>query len=269
LTLNLNVDKMDKVLGIVSGKGGVGKTTTAINLGLVLNNFGRRVVVVDGDLLKPNIGAVLGVKLKEIKNHTIHHAVKNNKKLDEIVYVHSSGLKFIPGDHTDSSIKDLNKEVFEDMKSSELIILDTPPGFGEDTRAAIRICDAVLVVVTPEEASIQAGIKTINIAREEKVKITGIVLNRKREGSYGKTEIESITGIPVIGEIIEDKSFEEAAYNRHPVTYYYYDSSVTDGYKALAAKLLGEKYEGIQDKKERDSPINKILKKLGFKPLNL
>ena len=57
---------MSKIIAIVSGKGGVGKTTSAINLGVALNKFGKNVVVVDANLTTPNIGLHLGAPIVPI-----------------------------------------------------------------------------------------------------------------------------------------------------------------------------------------------------------
>ena len=95
--------KMAKVLAIVSGKGGVGKTLVAINLAMALNNFGRRVLLIDGDIKKPNISVYL--------NHphsqpTLHDVLEGKIPIKDAAMVHESGLKYIAGDN---SIKRLNR----------------------------------------------------------------------------------------------------------------------------------------------------------------
>ena len=247
---------MVKVLGIVSGKGGVGKTTIAINLGLVLNNHGRKVVVVDGDLQKPDLGLNLGVSLEALKKHSIHSAISEGKGLDQLVFIHDSGLKFIPGDPNISGFSKIEKSILEDMKSSELVILDNPPGFGKDAKEAIGICDAVIVVVTPDVPAVQAAMKTIKMAKL----VLGVVVNRARAGSLSPQEISGLLELPVLATIPDDKRFGLGA--PHPVVFMYPESELASGYKELAGHILGEKYVAIQEKKE--STFNKILRKLGL-----
>ncbi|MBW2988260.1 hypothetical protein DRJ48_00310 [Candidatus Woesearchaeota archaeon] len=258
---------MAKVLGIISGKGGVGKTTTAINLGLALNNFGRRVVVVDGDLLKPNLAHCLGFS-KQLE-HTIHNALLKGKQLDEMVYVHTSGLKFIPGDTSQKWLKSdikLKKSLLEEMKSSELVILDTPPGYSPEAVSAIKACDAVIVVVTPETAAVAEGLRCIRFATSLGTTVLGVVVNRYDEGrSYLTPEdIAKVTGKEVIAVIAEEENMSEALKEGHPIVYLMPESKATTGYKQLAAKLLGERYVDITEKMERESLFNRILKKLNL-----
>jgi septum site-determining protein MinD len=255
---------MAKILGIASGKGGVGKTTTAINLGLVLNNLGRRVVVVDGDILKPNIGTMMGVSMEEVKNHTLHHAIKTKKQLDGIVYVHSSGLKFIPGDVSETAQIKLEKPALEGMKSSELVILDTPPGYGEDVEGAIKACDSLIIVVTPEATAVQDGLKTLRLAEKLNVGVMGFVLNRYKPASpISEKDVEKLTGKKVLAVINESSGFDEAIKHKHPEAYFHPDSKPTSGYRRLAALLLGQKYAEAVETSE--TPFMRLLKRLGLK----
>jgi len=74
---------MTKIITLVSGKGGCGKTTTSINLGIALTYFNKDVTVVDADLTTPNIGIHLGVPLVPIN---LHHVLQNKHSIDEAIY---------------------------------------------------------------------------------------------------------------------------------------------------------------------------------------
>ncbi len=258
---------MAKVLGIVSGKGGVGKTIVSLNLGLALNNFGRRVVVVDGDLFKPNLAVNLGLKAKE--ENTIHRAINEGRRLDEMVYVHSSGLKLIPGDSTVMELdKKLHiaKQLLEEMKSCEVVILDIPSGFGEDVNMAIKACDALIVVVTPDAASMQDGLKTIRLAGQIGVTVLGIAINRSEGTPQELTsdDVSKVTGRPVLVVIPEDNAMVNAQRFNQPLVHLIPDSPATTSFKKLAATLLGEKYAETLKKEDEHSALKALLKKLGF-----
>ena len=94
---------MAKIIVINSGKGGVGKTTTAINLGAGLNSLSKNVVVVDANLNTPNVGIHLGAPIVPI---TLNHVLKGKADIEDAVYEHSSGTKIIP---SSLSIKELTK----------------------------------------------------------------------------------------------------------------------------------------------------------------
>ena len=101
---------MQKVIVITSGKGGVGKTTSVINLGAALNNFGKNVLIVDGNLTTPNIGIFLNSPEVPI---SLNHVLQKKADVYEAVYEHNSGIKVIP---SSISIKELKKIKPEKMK---------------------------------------------------------------------------------------------------------------------------------------------------------
>ena len=107
---------MTKLIAIASGKGGVGKTTTAINLGLALKNLGKDVLVVDGNLETPNLGLYLGVTKAPA---FLHNVLSGNESILNAIFVHGSGLKVISGDIRLDSFNELNlkgvKHVFKTL----------------------------------------------------------------------------------------------------------------------------------------------------------
>ena len=84
---------MSKLIVITSGKGGVGKTTTAINLAAAMNYFNKDVLVIDGNLTTPNIGLHLGSPEVPIN---LNHVILNKASPDEAVYEHESGFRILP-----------------------------------------------------------------------------------------------------------------------------------------------------------------------------
>ena len=102
---------MTKIFTIVSGKGGVGKTTTSINLSIALSSYGKNIALIDANLTTPNVGLYLGVPAVPT---SLHHVLQGKKKLMDAIYSHKSGIKIVPGDISFSSLNDIDLEMLED-----------------------------------------------------------------------------------------------------------------------------------------------------------
>jgi len=103
--------KMSKIIVITSGKGGVGKTTTAINLAAAINHFGKEVLVIDGNLTTPNVGIYFGSPEVPIN---LNHILSKKVEALEAVYEHESGVKIIPAS---LSVHDSMNADFTKLKS--------------------------------------------------------------------------------------------------------------------------------------------------------
>jgi len=101
---------MSKIIVITSGKGGVGKTTSAINLGAAINHFGEDVLIIDGNISTPNVGIHFGSPEVPVNLNQVL-----DKKVDafEAVYEHDSGLKIIP---SSLSMQEYNKNKARKVK---------------------------------------------------------------------------------------------------------------------------------------------------------
>src|SRR4030043_2044422 len=88
-----SIKRMNRIFVITSGKGGVGKTTTAINLGAAMNYFGKDVLIIDGNLSTPNVGIHLNSPEVPIN---LHHVLSKKAEAYEAVYEHESGMKIMP-----------------------------------------------------------------------------------------------------------------------------------------------------------------------------
>lgn len=236
---------MTKFIAVTSGKGGVGKTTTALNLGTALSNFGKDVVVVDANLTTPNISIHLGSPKLSV---TLNDSLKGNVDIRDAAYMHPSGVRIIPSSISleESSPKfDLLPETLLGLVgSTELVLLDTAGGIGNEAKAGIKAADEVIVVVTPDILSIADALKTIKIAEDHGKNVIGVVINRVKNDKFevSKKNIEAMLDKAVIGIIPEDNSVFRSLALKHPVVYTHPDSAASIGFKNLAAKLMGQEY---------------------------
>ena len=241
-----------KIIVITSGKGGVGKTTTAINLGAAINYFGKDVLIVDGNLSTPNVGIHLNSPEVPI---CLNHVLLGKADPYEAVYEHDSGLKIMP---SSLSIKELKKIKPEKMKSlkSELkrlgdyIILDSAAGLGIEANSAIETADELILVTNPEMPAITDALKTIKLAEEKKVKIKGIIITRvkKNKSEMQPDVVKDMLEVPILGSVPEDDITQEALNLKDALVNTHPKSNSARAYKEIAAKLIGVDYDSNKDR---------------------
>ncbi len=236
---------MTKFIAIISGKGGVGKTTTAINLGAALSSFGKEVLVLDGNLRTPNVGLYLGVSRFDF---TLHDALKGSGTLRDSVYRHSCGLKFVPGsisleDAQAVDARSLHQATLDLYGVADLVLMDSPAGIGEDVSNVIKAADEVIIITNPTMPALTDALKAANIARENSTKIYGVVLARTKENdSVSPENIASVLNTRMLENIPEDEELQKAFLIKQPVVFSCPEAGSSIAYKKLAAKILGREF---------------------------
>ena len=180
--VNASLGKIKNKILVMSGKGGVGKTSTSVNLSIALADKGYRVGIIDVDLHGPDIPRMLGLEGTP--------QVNENKKLNPISY--SENLKaisiesFTPnkddaiiwrGPLKFSAIKQFIADI--DWGNLDFLIIDAPPGTGDEPlTVAQTISDAkAIIVTTPQEVALADVRKSINFCKTVKMEIFGLIEN--------------------------------------------------------------------------------------------
>ena len=254
---------MTKIIGIISGKGGVGKTTSAINLGSALNFFGKDVTVVDAILTTPNIGVYLGVPVAPV---TIHHVLQGKNHISDSIYLHPSGTKIVPGS---IALKDLSNidpgklknKMLDLVGLTDICLIDGAAGLGKEAISAIEASDELLIVTNPELPAITDALKAVKLAEKVGIPIIGAILTRvKLDGlDMTITNVEEMLEVPVLGVIPEDTAVRKAMVSKNTIIDSYPKSSSSIAYKKLAAKLIGEDYQEDINQKKTKTIIDAIL----------
>ena len=257
---------MTKVIVITSGKGGTGKTTTAINLGAALNYFGKDVLILDGNVSTPNVGLHFGSPEVSIN---LNHVLSDDAELYEAIYEHESGLKIIPAS---LSIKDSEKINFKNLKNlkkeiaklSDYVIIDGAAGLGEEALSIIDMADDLIVVTNPEMPAVTDSLKAIKTAENTKKNILGVIVTRVKKDrvEMNSESVKEMLEVPVLGMIPEDIRIKKALNMKNAIIHTHPKSKPSRAYKEIAAKLANVDYDSNRDKENLlDKFFEKIRKK--------
>ena len=235
---------MAKVYVVISGKGGVGKTSTTINLGTSLNHLGEDVVIIDGNLTTPNIGIHLGAPIVPI---TLNHVLNGQAKLEDAIYEHESGTKIMPASLSLRETEKINYkkllEVTRDLKKiTNFVFIDSAAGLGEEARASMDACDEVIIVTNPEMSAVTDALKTIKLAEEKNKPIVGVIITRSTGKSLEMsfTNIKDMLEVPILGIIPEDDCVKISQVMKNAVIHTHPRCNASRCYLNTSRRILGE-----------------------------
>lgn len=240
---------MVRIIDVCSGKGGVGKTVVASNLGVALQKFYKKTAVVDFNFTTSHLSLYFGIYSHPI---TLNHVLRNEARIEEAIYNHHSGLKIVPGslklrDIIDIDVNDLRNMLKQTFSGFDVVFLDSAPGLGREALTALQASDEVLYIANPHVPSLVDIVKCNQVVNklENKPVPIGVIVNRVKNKNYeiNKREIRQFTELPVIGIIPEDENILSGFNKRTLVTLSKKRSSSKKEFYKIAAKLVGMKYE--------------------------
>lgn len=234
---------MGKIVGVLSLKGGVGKTSSVVSLGASLANFGKKVLLVDANFSLPNIGTHLNIIEPD---KTIHDVLSRDANTSEAI----QGLEWfdvIPGRmFPKKKINPLKlKNYLRSIKNKyDVILVDSSPALNEETLATMISADELLVVTTPDFSTLYNTIKAIKVANKRGSKITGLILNKVYNKNFelDLKEIETTTNVPIMAVIPHDHRVMKAQSYFVPFVFHKPYSKGSVEYQKLAGLLVGEKF---------------------------
>lgn len=257
---------MSRLIVITSGKGGVGKTTTAVNLGAAMNYLGEDVLIIDGNLTTPNVGIFLGATEVPVN---LNHVLLGKAEPDEAIYEHESGMRIMP---SSLSIKELRKvdtdkigEFRRDFKKlSDYVIVDCAAGLGDEASGAISIADEIIIVTNPELPAVTDALKTIKLAEEMGKPILGVIVTRVKMNDIEMSpeSVKAMLEVPILGCVPEDDSVSEALGMKNAVVHTHPKSKSSRAYKEIAARIINKDYDFKKEKRHKSE--GKKKKSKGF-----
>lgn len=252
-----SLKKIKNKIIVMSGKGGVGKTSTSVNLSLALAKKGYRVGIMDVDLHGPDVPRMLGLKgLLDLSS---------NKKLEPMSRM--DNLKMVSIESLTTSKDDAIiwrgpikysaiKQFIADVEWGELdfLIIDSPPGTGDEPlTVAQTITDAkAIIVTTPQEVSLADVRKSINFCKTVKMDIFGLIENMsgftcphcgksvELFGSGGGERTATTTGIRFLGKIPMDPRVVACGDSGEAMQECYADSEVAIAISTIADQMAND-----------------------------
>jgi septum site-determining protein MinD len=242
--------KATTIIGIISGKGGVGKSVVAVNTAVLLAKLGKAVALVDSDLSNPSISLHLGLSYTPIG---IQEVLSGKNKISDATIIHPlTGLRVIPASlkfRPDVNLKSL-KNVLKGLEAYDYVIVDSPPGITEDVDLIISACDKIVIVTTPDIPSITSASKLVGLCKDAKTRVLGIIVNRITNSNYelSNKEIESMSEVNTLCDIPEDENVPASIAARLPVVLYRPNCAASQKLKLSALLISGNTIEDAGEK---------------------
>lgn len=189
-----------RVVAVTSGKGGVGKSSIAVNLAIRLSMLGRRIVLLDADLGTANADVLCDLA----PTANLAHVVAGRKSLEEIIIEAPGGFRLVPGASGLAQIaamseferQRLMQQVRQLEMSTDLILIDTGAGVSPNVLSFLYAADEVLVVTTPEPTSIADAYAVIKlVSRQRSNPDLGLLVNMASDATEGRAVFERMESV--------------------------------------------------------------------------
>lgn len=243
-----------KIIGVASGKGGVGKSTTAVNLALALAQMGKKVALVDADIYGPSIPTMLGYEgqpLLSDDGQTFNPFETYNIKSISIGSLISRDTPIIwRGVKISSALEQLMTQT--NWGEIDIMVIDMPPGTGDiQITLSQRVnMDGVVIVSTPQDIALIDAIKGVNMFKKTGTPILGIIENMSYFicpccgarsdifGHEGAKQTAEKMGETFLGEIPLDMAIRQNADKGTPIVVSAPNSPYSQAYLDIAQKII-------------------------------
>lgn len=247
-----------RVITVTSGKGGVGKSNTAINLAVQFRKMGKRVIILDADFGLANIEIMFGA----VPKHNLFDLIYQGKKIQDIITWGPMEIGFISGGSGIAGMSNLSVDylnyIIRNLKEldemADIVLVDTGAGISDAVLEFLVASGEILLVTTPEPTSITDSYSLIKaLARHPRYshEATGIkvVANKVRdeeeaEALFSKLEmvVDRYLNIPIsyLGMVPQDEQLAKAVMQQMPVSIENPGARSAQAYEVIAAKLMNK-----------------------------
>ena len=254
---NVNMAQEAKIFPITSGKGGVGKSNTAVNLALHFRKLGKRVIILDADFGTANVEVMFGT----IPKHNLSDYVFGDLELSDIITEGPEGIGFISGGSGILQLNNLNKDQLNGViyglselnNYCDILLIDTGAGVSDTVLEFVLSSPDVLLITTPEPSSITDAYSLVKSVYKNKeyqknqprIHVVANTVTTEDEGKAVYTKLNSVVkkflngNLNYLGNIPYDTILETAVRNQQIVSLSSPASKSARAYFDLANKLLG------------------------------
>ena len=245
------------VIAIASGKGGVGKSTVAVNLALALQQSGAQTGLVDADILGPSVPVMLGVPRGQPPAVNAEGRAIPTQPFG----LRTISMGMLTGDDAPAILRGPMVTKYLQMfvggvawGKLDYLILDLPPGTGDTqlTLAQSTPLSGAIIVTTPQDVSLNIARRGLRMFEKVQVPILGIIENMStfvcphcgkateifRHG--GGAQMSKDLGVPFLGEIPLDAEIVTSGDEGRPIVASNPNSAASQAYRAIAKRLAGE-----------------------------
>ncbi|HXG10699.1 MAG TPA: Mrp/NBP35 family ATP-binding protein [Gemmataceae bacterium] len=240
------------VVAVASGKGGVGKSTVAANLALALQMHGGKVGLMDADIYGPSVPRMFGLSVMGGLPKDAFPLERYGVKLLSMgFFVNPEQAVIWRGPMVHGTLTQFLRDF--DWGPLDYLLLDLPPGTGDAqlTLSQTAPLSGALIVTTPQEVSLTVARRGLEMFRQVRVPVLGIVENmsyfigddgKRYElfGHGGGKKLAAEAGVPFLGDIPIDPRVAECGDQGDPIVHKYPDSAVAQAYLALATTVVQE-----------------------------
>lgn len=256
-----------RVITVTSGKGGVGKSNTSINLAIQFRKMGKRVIILDADFGLANIEIMFGA----VPKHNLCDLIYQGKKITDIITWGPMEVGFISGGSGIAGMSNLNREylsyIIQNLAQldtiADIIIVDTGAGISDAVLEFLVASGEILLVTTPEPTSITDSYSLLKAlyrhqrfdADATKVKLIANRVSKESEGKilYEKLNavVERYLKVPILylGCVPDDVQLSRSVMQQTPVSLHNPTARSTLAYERIAGRLLDKEEAERQPKR--------------------
>ena len=252
----INQKPLARVIAVTSGKGGVGKSNTSINLAIQMRRMGQRVIILDADFGLANIEIMFGA----VPKYNLGDLIYQGKNIREIITWGPGEVGFISGGSGIAGLSNLSRDYLEYIirnlaeldTIADIIIVDTGAGISDAVLEFLVASGEILVVTTPEPTSITDSYSLLKALKRHprfsekasQVKVIANKVDSQNEGQALFNKLNAVVSrylklpITYLGAVPQDNQLSKAVMQQMPVSIQAPTAKSALAYEAIAAKLM-------------------------------
>lgn len=260
---NQKTNRVARVITVTSGKGGVGKSNSAVNLAIQLKKLGKRVIIFDADFGLANVEVMFGV----VPNYNLSDLIFKGKDIKHIITMGPEDVGFVSGGSGISELANLNKDQINILVSNlaeldelaDYIIVDTGAGISDAVLEFILVSGEVVLIVTPEPTSLTDAYSLLKVLGNNS-KFNGsqsmikVLTNRAASFNEGVAVFNKLDAvvkkyldmkIEFLGVIPNDDLVSKAIIKQKPVSILNPSSKVSRAYENIAKAIIQQEEQAV------------------------